>query len=123
MERLEQIENLLAVMLQGATTQVGGLTLQGDDRLAVVEAQGQIIAAARWPEVEGQLQVELKPLALLPLDGQDAHMGPEPQLPDQDPIRWQQGFDPAAGGPDRAVPCSSGHRGKARWRNVRWPEA
>lgn len=86
MQFLEPIEDPLAVVLQGETPQLRSLMLQGRDRLAVIEGKGEIIAAASWSEVKGQLEIKLKPLPPFPLKGQHPDMGPQPQLAHDDAI-------------------------------------
>lgn len=86
MQVLKTIENPLAVMLQSEALQLGGLMLQSADRPAVIKAEGQIIASTCRGEIQGQLQVEFKPLSPFPLKGQDPDMGPQPQLTHNDPI-------------------------------------
>lgn len=106
-ELLEQVENPFAVVLEGLTAQISGLALQGGDRPAVIEAQAKIIAASCRRQIQDQLQIKLKPLAQVPLEGQHPNVGPEPQLPHNDPVGRH----------------SAGHSGRARWRKLRWPEA
>lgn len=106
---LKPIEEALAVVLEGEASQLNGLLLQGLDRPAVIKAEGKIIAPTRGSEIKRQLEIELEPLSALPLEGQDPHMGPEPQLPHQD----------AVAGNHRSAFGHGAHKGRDRCRNWR----
>jgi hypothetical protein len=74
-------------MLQGEATDRAGLSLQSLDRQAVVEAVLQRISGGGGTEVAAQAEIQLKPLACLPLALEHPHMGPEAQAPHQHTIR------------------------------------
>lgn len=122
MQFLEPIENPLAVVLQGETTQLRSLTLQGHDRLAVIEGEGEIIAAASGSEVKGQLEIKLEPLPPLPLEGQHPDMGPQPQLAHNDAIVRKAIVRDNGAIRGRRGSCGC-HNGRERWRKLRRPVA
>jgi hypothetical protein len=100
----DQLEDALAIALDGVAADLPGLALQGLDEGAVVEGVGQLVTAAGGGRIHPKLEVELEPLAPLALEGQHAHVGPEPQPPHHDPLAGR-------------------HRGRARWLKRRAPLA
>ena len=80
-ELLNQVENALAVELNGLTAQLPGLALQGCNQLAVIEGVDQGITAGDGAAVNAEAQIEGKPLTLELLKGEHPDVAPKLQPP------------------------------------------
>jgi hypothetical protein len=85
-ELLNQVEDALAVELNGLTAQLPGLALQGCNQLAVIEGVGQGITGGDGAAVNAKAEIEFKPLTLKLLKGEHPHVAPELQPPHMEAI-------------------------------------